>query len=332
MRHKEFDVRTLSRSAVALSTMALASAGLALGAGSASAALTTFCDGEASDVTVPGDLRVAKDTSCVLTGVTVEGEIRVQSGGDLLVTDSSIADRVVVQADGYFDATGTDIGGNVVSQGGYGVYLDDSTVAGSYVGREGEDADPFLYSYDSSIEGRVTVAQGLVHLETVTVGGHVTSENTLYTDILDSTLSRSLTVTGTTEGSALCGSEVDGDAIFTGNGGVQIGTGGSLIDCEDGNYLGGDLTISDTTDGADVSDSIIRGDLAGEGNSPAPTGADNRVRGESTGQFAELAPAARTMSAQATAEDHQDELDGKRAERRGAAEKAAELSGPANLR
>lgn len=325
-------MRTLSRSAVALSTMALASAGLAFGAGSAGAALTTLCDGEASDVTVPGDLRVAKDTSCNLTGVTVEGEIRVQAGGDLLLTDSAVAGRVVVQADGYFDATGSDIGGNVVSQGGYGVYLDDSAVGGNYVGRQGEDADPFLYSYDSAIDGRVTVEQGLVHLETVTVGGHLTSEDSLYTDIIDSTLSRSLTVTGAAEGAALCGSEVDGDAEFTGNGGVQIGTGGSLIDCGDANYLGGDLTVADNTHGTDVSGAIIRGDLAGEGNSPAPTGADNRVRGESTGQFAEHAPAARTMSAQSSAEDHKQDLEDKRAERRGAAEDAAEESGPANLR
>lgn len=305
-------MRTISRSAVALSTMALASAGLALGAGSASAALTTYCDGEASGVTVPGDLVVAKDTSCVLTDVTIEGEVRVQAGGDLLVADTSVAERVVVQADGYFDGTGAEVGGNIVSNGGYGVYLDASTVAGNYVGRAGEDADPFLYSYDTAIDGRVTVAQGLVHLQTVTVGGHLTSENSLYTDILDSTISRDLTVTG--------------------NAGVQIGTGGALIDCEDANYVGGDLTIWDSTDGVDVYDNIIRGDLAGSGNVPAPTGSDNRVRGEVGGQFAELAPAARTMSAQSSTQDHQQELDGKRAERRGSAEEAAELAGPANLR
>lgn len=325
-------MRTISRSAVALSTMALASAGLALGAGSASAALTTYCDGEAAGVTVPGDLVVAKNTSCVLTDVTIEGEVRVQSGGDLLVTDTSVGERVVVQADGYFDGTGAEIGGNVVSQGGYGVYLDASTVGGSYVGRAGEDAEPFLYSYDTAIDGRVTVAQGLVHLQTVTVGGHLTSENSLYTDILDSTISRDLTVTGAAEGTALCGSEVDGAATYTGNAGVQIGTGGALIDCEDANYLGGDLSIWDSTDGVDVTDNIIRGDLAGSGNDPAPTGADNRVRGEASGQFAELAPAASAMSTRSSTQDHQQELDGKRAERRGSAEEAAEIAGPANLR
>jgi hypothetical protein len=82
----------------------------------------------------------------------------------------------------------------------------------------------------------------------------------------------------------------------------------------------------------DVTDNIIRGDLTGSGNDPAPTGADNRVRGEASGQFAELAPAARTMSAQSSTQDHQQELDDKRAERRGSAEEAAEIAGPANLR
>lgn len=329
---KEHDVRTLSRSAVALSALALASAGLALGAGSASAALTTYCDGEASGVTVPGNLVVAKDASCSLSGVTIEGDVRVQAGADLLVTDGSVAGRVVIQGDGYFDATGTEVGGNVVSNGGYGVYLDATTVAGNYVGRTGADVDPFLYSYDTAIDGRVTVDQGLVHLQTVTVGGNLTSENSLYTDIIDSTVARNLTVTSATEGTALCGSEVDGTATYTGNAGVQIGTGGAIIDCEDANYFGSDLTISDSTDAADVTHNIIRGDLAGSGNTPAPTGSDNRVRGESGGQFAELAPAARTMSAQSSTQDHQQELEGKRAERRGSAEEAAKLSGPANLR
>lgn len=326
-------MRTLSRSVVTLSAMALASAGLALGAGSASAALTTYCDGDAADVTVPGDLVVAKGDSCVLTGVTIDGQVRVQGGADLLVTDTTVADRVVVQADGYFDAVRATIGGNVVSNGGYGVYLDDSSVSGAYQGKAADGAEPFLYSYDSSIDGRVSVAQGLVHLETVTVGGKVTSENALYTDIINSTLSGDLTVSGNAEGAAVCASEVDGAVTATGNAGVQLGTGGGIIDCEDGNYFGSDVTVSDNTDGTDVSGNIVRGALTGEGNAPAPTGSDNRVRGEMGGQFAELAPApsARMMAATA-AEDHAAELENQRAERRGAAEEAAELAGPANLR
>src|SRR5699024_9935741 len=81
-------------------------------------------------------------------------------------------------------------------------------------------------------------------------------------------------------GTAVCASEIDGATTFTGNENVQLGTGAGIIDCEDGNYFGDDVTVSDNTGAVDVSGNIIRGDLTGEGNDPAPTGSDNRVRGE----------------------------------------------------
>ncbi|MGP5056158.1 hypothetical protein ACTXJ3_13880 [Brachybacterium paraconglomeratum] len=327
-------MRTLSRSVTLLSAAALAAAGIAATAGSASAALTTRCDGEASSVTVPGDLVVAKGKSCVLTDVTIEGEVRVQAGADLLITDSSVGGRVVVRGDGYFDASTSEIAGNVVSHGGYGVYLDESAVDGNYNGRAAEGASPFLYSYDSSITGRVNVAQGLVHLSGNIIGGNVTSENSEFTDILDSTVAGNLTVTGATEGTTFCAGELDGDATLTGNAGVQLGTGGQKITCEGATYFGGDVTASDNTDGVDVTDTIIRGGLTGEGNDPAPTGSENRVRGELGGQFVDLQPAAqkRALMTQSAPADNAEELDTQREERRAEAEKAAEQAGPANLR
>ncbi|WP_341854450.1 hypothetical protein [Brachybacterium sp. GPGPB12] len=327
-------MRTLSRSVTLLSAAALAAAGIAATAGSASAALTTRCDGEASSVTVPGDLVVAKGKSCVLTDVTIEGEVRVQAGADLLITDSSVDGRVLVRGDGYFDASTSEIAGNVVSNGGYGVYLDESAVDGNYNGRAAEGASPFLYSYDSSITGRVNVAQGLVHLSGNTIGGNVTSENSEFTDILDSTVAGNLTVTGATEGTTFCAGELDGDATLTGNAGVRLGSGGQKITCEGATYFGGDVTASDNTDGVDVTDTIIRGDLTGEGNDPAPTGSENRVRGELGGQFVDLQPAAqrRALMTQSAPADNAEELDTQREERRAEAEKAAEQAGPANLR
>ncbi|MEU2417547.1 hypothetical protein ABZ546_07145 [Brachybacterium paraconglomeratum] len=327
-------MRTLSRSVTLLSAAALAAAGIAATAGSASAALTTRCDGEASSVTVPGDLVVAKGKSCVLTDVTIEGEVRVQAGADLLITDSSVDGRVLVQGDGYFDASTSEIAGNVVSNGGYGVYLDESAVDGNYNGRAAEGASPFLYSYDSSISGRVNVSQGLVHLSGNTIGGNVTSENSEFTDILDSTVAGNLTVTGATEGTTFCAGELDGDATLTGNAGVQLGSGGQKITCEGATYFGGDVTASDNTDGVDVTDTIIRGDLTGEGNDPAPTDSENRVRGELGGQFVDLQPAAqkRALMTQSAPADNAEELDTQREERRAEAEKAAEQAGPANLR
>ena len=260
--------------------------------------------------------------------------MRVQAGADLLITDSSVDGRVLVQGDGYFDASTSEIAGNVVSNGGYGVYLDESAVDGNYNGRAAEGASPFLYSYDSSITGRVNVSQGLVHLSGNTIGGNVTSENSEFTDILDSTVAGNLTVTGATEGTTFCAGELDGDATLTGNAGVQLGSGGQKITCEGATYFGGDVTASDNTDGVDVTDTIIRGDLTGEGNDPAPTGSENRVRGELGGQFVDLQPAAqkRALMTQSAPADNAEELDTQRQERRAEAEKAAEQAGPANLR
>lgn len=322
---------SLPRSVLALSTAALASAGLALGAGSASAALTTYCSGDAADVTVPGDLVVAEGESCVLDGVTVEGTVLVESGADLLVDASTFHDDVDVEPDGYFDATTSTLGGNLTSTAGYGVYLDDSSVSGDYQGEAREDVEPFLYSYDTTFAGAVDVSLGLVHLQTTEITGDVTTHGTAYTDVLDSTLAGGLSVTGSPEGTAICESEVDGAAAFHGNHGVQIGNGLELINCSGVTYFGGDVQVEDNTGAVDVTGNIMRGNLSGEGNAPAPTGSDNRVRGEIGGQFTELEPAAQAMSAQSAPADHADELDDKRVERRSTAEAAAELAGPAQL-
>lgn len=324
-------MRTLPRSLVALCTVALASAGLTLGATTASAQLTTYCSGDAADVTVPGDLVVAAGESCVLDDVTVEGQTRVMAGSDLITAGSTL-DDVVVNADGYFDATASEVAGSITNRGGYGVYLGESSVGGAYLGRAAETSETFLYAFDGTFEGRVQAQQGLVHLESVQVAGHVIAENTTYADILDSTLSRSLTVTGNPEGSALCETEVDGVATFTGNDQLQLGTGLGLVNCEGANYFGAEVLINDNTGAVDVTSNIIRGDLTGEGNDPAPTGSDNRVRGESGGQFADLAPAAQAVSAQsASGTDHAEQLQDRREERRAAATDQAELAGPAQL-
>lgn len=318
------------RAVLALSTIALASAGLTLGAGSASAALTTYCSGDAADVTVPGDLVVAEGDSCVLDGVSVEGTTQVRSGADLLVEDSAFGD-VDVAPDGYFDAASSTVDGNLTSTNGYGVYLDDSSVGGAYQGEGDSDADPFLYSFDTTFAGPVDVTRGPVHLQAAEIAGDVTTSGTAYTDILDSTLAGDLQVTGSPEGTAICESEVDGDAAFRENHEVQIGHGLDLMTCSGTNYFGADVLIEDNTGAVDVTDSIVRGDLGGTANDPAPTGSDNRVRGEIGGQFTDLAPAAQALSARSAPADHAGELGDRRDDRRASAEDAAELAGPAQL-
>jgi len=96
---------------------------------------------------------------------------------------------------------------------------------------------------------------------------------------------------------------VDGNATYIGNGGVQAGPGVWLTDCEEINYFGADLTISDSTGEVDVSGSIIRGDLTGTDNEAAPTGSDNRIRGEAGGQFENLRAAPADFSRETREDD-----------------------------
>ncbi|MBZ2197173.1 hypothetical protein [Occultella gossypii] len=322
----------MKRLTAVLASVSLAAAGLAVTATAASAGLTTRCIGDAGAVTVPGDLVVPADKTCVLTGTTIDGAVRLQPGANLIITDGTITGAVVLNADSYFDAVGTSVGGNINNRDGYGVYLEDATVAGAYVGQAGESVNPFFYAVGADVNRRVEAVQGALYLESTQVGGPVTAIGTEYADVVDSTLLRDLTVSGNVAGATLCGSEVDGNVTYTENGGVQVGTGSSIAVCEDVTYIGGSLTASNNTVGVAVNEAIIRGDLGGEGNDPAPTGADNRVRGEISGQFVDLAPAsqpqARTFGAEVSNEQL---LLDSITERRTAAETEAAADGPANL-
>ena len=326
---------------------AFAAAGLTLAtvvALPASADLVTRCVGTGGKVTVPGDLVVPKGQSCSLQGTTVQGRVRVLAGADLVAVDATFKGAVSVAPDGYLDTTTTSIAGPVTSRGGYGVYLDRSTLSGDYRGRASGDTQPFAYFIDSAVGGKVDVRTGQLLLDTAKVGGAVQGRGTVYVDVINSTLAGALTVTGNAEGSVICASEVDGKADFSGNTGVQVGGGDLLSQCNDVNYFGGDLTVSNNKGGVTVTDNIIRGNLAGTGNDPAPTGSGNRVRGTSTGQFADLpvtppAPAvartkrvAEAAQAETTAPvDHTEQAAAKIAQRRSAAKAEAWAAGPANL-
>lgn len=311
----------------AASVSGLAIAGLAA-ASPAQAQLTTTCVGTAGAVTVPGDLVVPKGKSCNLDGTTVEGKVRVQSGADLVAANATFNGTVAVAADGFFDAYRTKVASNVTSSGSYGVYLDESNLGGSYVGKAG-DVIPFVYVGDSTVDKQIKADSGEVLVEGSKVTGAVSSTGAKYLDVIDSTLSNKLTVADSADGTLVCGSEVDGAASFTGNKGVQVGSGSNLGICDDMNYFGSDVTVSNNTASSVVAGNIVRGNLAGEGNDPAPTGAENRVRGEATGQFADLKPAAaQRMAAPA---DKAAATKAKGEQRRAAAKAEAIQAGPAQL-
>lgn len=272
----------------------LAAGGIVTMTAPANAAFTTTCVGSGGEVTVPGDLVVPAGQACDLSGTTVDGNVRVAKGADLVAEGATVTGNVVVAEDGYLGLVDATVAGRVVSNSAFGVTLETSTVNGNYVGRavEGSDVQSALYVEDDSrIGGRVDVSTGEVLVSGSWVDGSLTTDGARYTDIIDSVLLGSLSVMDNVEGAVFCDSEVDGDAVYTGNQYVlQIGADGPVEVCEGASVWGGDVTISDNAGDIRVSNNIIRGDLAGTGNDPAPRGSDNRVRGDISGQFEELAP------------------------------------------
>ncbi len=305
----------------------------------AQAALTTHCVGEAADVTVPGDLVVPRGESCSLSEVTVDGDVRVSPGADLVADGLTVDGRIAVQADAYLDLADSTVSGNVVNRGSFGVYLD-NTDLNAYTANANVNPDTFLWTLGTTFSGRIAATGGSFLLEGSVVERLVQTTDTQYTDIVDTVVEGTLTVTGSEFGAMVCGSEVDGHATFASNGvAVQLGAAGALDDCTAGpSVWGGNVLVSGTTGVAQVSDNVIRGNLGGTGNESVEAG-DNRVRGNLEGQFAQQAkrPLARmnleAPAAQADpgADAERSALEQLRSERLADAEQLAEAAGPANL-
>jgi hypothetical protein len=316
--------------------LALASlAGVALAGAAttqASAGLVTRCIGTAGAVTVPGDLVVPAGKACVLEGTTVEGKVTVSAGADLVVTDGTFKGTVIVAENGYLDAYNTAVTGKITSRGGYGTTFGGGTTLGAgYAGQAPVDTSivPFAYFEATKVTKNISSASGELYLGSSQVAGSVAGDGTVYTDVIDSTLTGTFSVKGSVDGSVVCGSEIDGNATWDGNGAVQVGGGGLIDDCSDVNYFGGNVAISNNTGGVAVNGNIIRGNLGGDGNAPAPTGADNRVRGTLSGQFTDLQPPA--AARRAAPEDRAADLQAKGAERKAAAVAEGEAAGSAGL-
>lgn len=324
MRFRQF-VATSSLAAIG-GTVALTAL-----ASPAAADLVTYCDGVGGAVTVPGDLVVQKNKSCDLTGTTVEGDVTVRSGADLVVDKGDFKGKVTVAQDGYFDAIGTKVAGTVTARGAFGTYLDESTLGKNVraVAADGGITDGALFVYGSDIEGNVTEGVGNVFAESASIGGKVSADGTGFADFYDTSIDGALRVAGNAEGSVVCGSEVYGDATYTGNSGaVQVGADGPQSSCGDVSYWGGNVALTDNTADIHVNDNIIRGDLSAEGNDPvAKAGDNNRVRGSISGEFGEISAA--QMRSFSVKEDRSEQVK-KAGEQRGdKAEKAAKAAGKA---
>ena len=329
-------MRQFPRLTSALAAVALAGAGALVTASTATADEATRCIGTSGEVTVSGGLVVPAGRTCVLEGTTVEGRVQVNSGATLVVTDGTLDSRVQVDEEAYFDATGTTVGGNLVSNGAHGIYLDDVTIEGHFLGRGFEADSTFFYAHDSVIEGRIDAVAGEVYLEGADVGKFVNTEGTTYTDLVDSSVARALTVADSTYGAVVCGSQVEGSATFLGNNGVQVGTGQVLTQCQEGNEFGADLTIDANAGRIDVSDNDIAGDLTGADNTRWPTGSDNTVDGERADQFWYLRAGPPQVSPEDSARGDgevrtPEAIDSEREERREDATEFAEELGSAGL-
>ncbi|WP_336920946.1 hypothetical protein [Aquipuribacter sp. SD81] len=328
----------ISKYAVLASSAAIAAATtFVVVAQPASAALTTRCTGEAGAVTVPGDLVVPADRSCVLVGTTVSGSVRVAAGADLVLEGATIGGDLRAVDDAFVDAIDSTIGGQVLGRDQFGLYLEGSEVSGALLqrARGTTEYDPFLYVFDTdaaSLDSRA----GEVFVESAELGS-LFSVNGVYTDLFDTVIDGALTVRNNELGGIVCESEIYGDAEYRGNGSVlQIGGSSELSACEGASYWGGNVSFvnNSATDGFDISNNIVAGDLTGSGNDPLPTGSGNRVRGEIALEFAaddaEASIAQRsTMSLQSqelaeeVSAQRGEELQQRIEQRRGAAEKDA---------
>jgi len=283
---------------IALSSAAAVGLAAAGFAAPAQADLTTHCEGVAEDVTVPNDLVVPEGASCDLTNVTIEGNVTVQSGADFIGDGVTITGQLDVEDDAYADTVGSEVDGNVNLNSAYGVYLEGGAVNNAYA----EDSG-FLYSVETEHGNVLDSVNGETYLESSTVG-NIATDGDIITDVYDTWVSGAFQVYNAEQGSVLCSSEVDGNAILQNNGGIiQIGADEPLGGC-DTSYVGGNLNVSENTADSFISDTIVGGNLNCMNNDPAPVGENNRVRGQQLNQCEDMAApeSASTMSAQESVE------------------------------
>ncbi len=314
---------------------ALAASALAVGsvvsvAPAANADLVTYCVGTGGAVTVPGDLFVPPGESCQLDGTTVTGNVRVAAGASLVVKGGTFQRDVQIAADGYYDGTSTAVTGQItLASGGFGIFMQDGGAASVTVQPKGTSStEGFLFLNHVMVNGNVVTSVGDVLVDEGTkINGNLSSDGAFYTDLRDSFVDGTLSVSNNAAGSVVCGAAVQGTSTFTGNQtGVQLGPNGSLSGCATGGYFGRDVTIANTTGQVRLDDNIINGKLILTANNPMATVApNNRIRGGITGDH--QTASANTLSKAAAPSRSTDKQQAK--DRKDKAVKAAAAAGQA---
>ncbi len=331
MMRKKLVATSTTVAAVAAMTLALA--------GTASADLTTRCDGEGGAVTIPTDLIVPAGKTCLLTGTVIQGDVRVGAGADLIAEDVTIEGAVRVNGNAYFETFDTSVSGQVTMRGAFGSYLTTSDLGSDVNARPGGgyDSAGFVLAEEVDSMGRVVVDTGELLLETSDVAGDVIVRDSLYADVYDTFIDGELRSLRNEQGSVVCSSVIQGEARFVDNMlSVQLGGDGPLVECDGSSYWGSDVRVIGTTGGVFLDDNIANGDVILRNNDPiAQIGTGNMVRGDVIGDF-EAAPSMAALSkskvSARAAQDvvaREDAVDAKIDARRSDAIEAAEAAGPA---
>jgi hypothetical protein len=290
----------------------------------------SLCSGTAEGFTIAGDLAVPAGASCTLINSTVRGNVVVRADANLSLDESTIRGNLTVRTNGFAGAIGSSVGGVTMLREAFGVAAEESDLAGGVNARD----SGFFFS-DGTNHGQVVSNTGQTVIISGWVSGNLRTTLDLLTDVRDTVVTGGFTVDQAELGSVVCRSEIDGNAAVRGSGDlIQLGGSAPVTDCEF-NVFGGNVTLADNTAEIVIGGNVIRDNLACTGNASAPTGSDNRVRGEATGQCAELAPAVASFgmspSAKLTTDSRIAGLTDQIETRSADAAAAAAAAGPARL-
>jgi hypothetical protein len=257
----------------------------------------SLCSGTAEGFIIAGDLAVPAGASCTLIDSTVRGNVVVRDDANLSLDGSTIRGNLTVRTNAFVGATGSSVGGVTALREAFGAAVEQSELSGGVNARE----SGFFFSDGTAHGVRVISNASQTVILSGSVSGNLRTTLDLLTDIRDTVVTGGFTVDQAELGSVVCRSEIDGNVVLSGSGDlIQLGDSAPVTDCEF-NVFGGSVTVTDNTADIRISDNVIRGDLACSGNDPAPTGSGNRIRGEATGQCADLAPAVASFGASPSA-------------------------------
>lgn len=256
-------------------------------AASASADLTTRCDGEGGAVTIPTDLVVPRGASCVLTGTVIQGDVRVAPDADLITSGVTIEGDIRVTGNAYLEMEESSVDGRIIQRAAFGSFLSATAHGDDIDARSGSgDYAGFVITDDADASGDVKVFGGELLLENSEVAGDVIARDGLYADVYDTFIDGELRSLRNEDGSIVCSSAIQGASVFRDNGlTVQLG-GDAVVTCEGSSYWGSDVRVAGTMGETWIDDNIVNGNLRLSGNDPVATlGDGNMVRGDVIGDF-----------------------------------------------